>query len=401
MHRETQILHTTVATEPFPALTVPVHHGSTLVFDTVEEFLGRHTRFYDGYSYGLYGHPVAKALEAQIAALEGAERTLLAPSGMAAITLVNLAVLRTGDWVLLPDSLYGPAKAAARSLLEPLGIKPVLYAPGEGKSIATRLGDRVRLVWVEAPGSFGMEMQDIPAIVAAAHAAGAEVAVDGTWASPLGLRALDLGADYAVQALSKYVSGHSDVLMGSVSVADEARFRRLKDRSRDLGYGVSPDDCYLTLRGLGTLAVRLERQARSALTLARWLSGQPGIRGVLHPALPDDPGHSLWKRDFRGAGSVFSVLLEPAETGRLSAFLEKMRLFRIGASWGGLHSLVAPAQFAELRSMPSALGEGELVRISIGLEHMDDLRDDLAAGLTRYRGEGEGARATERWAAAE
>lgn len=216
MKRETELLHIDVEDEPFRALTVPVHRGSTILFDTVSAFMDRHKGFYDGYSYGLYGHPAQRSLEKAIAALEGGQRAVLTPSGMAAITLVNLTVLKSGDGVLIPQSAYGPARHAAATFLATLGIEAQFYPPSA--DITPLLSPRVRLVWAETPGSFGMEMQDVPAIADTAHRAGAEVAVDGTWASPLGFRALDKGADYAVQALSKYVSGHSDVLMGSVAV---------------------------------------------------------------------------------------------------------------------------------------------------------------------------------------
>ncbi|MBU4530602.1 MAG: PLP-dependent transferase [Hoeflea sp.] len=384
MKAETELLKNWGDDLPFRALTVPPHRGSTVLFDTVAEFFDRHRQFYDGYSYGLYSHPAARALEKAMAALEGGARAVLAPSGMAAITLVNLTVLSSGDEVLIPKSAYGPSRQAALHLLGQLGIAARDYAPDA--DISNLLSPRTRLVWVEAPGSFGMEMQDVPAIVAAAHRAGAAVASDGTWASPLGFRALSHGVDFAVQALSKYISGHSDVLMGSVAVADEARFRALKDRSRTLGYGVSPDDCALTLRGLGTLAVRLDRQAATALALAEWLSTQTGVTRVLHPALPGDPGHALWARDFTGAGAVFSMLLDPGYAANLPAFLENCDIFRIGASWGGLHSLLAPADMSVLRDTHQWADAGRLVRIGVGLEALEDLQRDLERGLGRYRG---------------
>lgn len=384
MRPTTEILRDWGDDVPFRSLSVPPHRGSTLIYDTVAEFLDRQRNFYDGYSYGLYSHPAQRALERAMAHLEGGSRAILAPSGMAAITLVNLTVAKAGDNVLIPHSAYGPARQAARALLEPLGIGVRFYAPGA--DVASLVDRRTRVVWVEAPGSFGMEMQDIPAIVSAAHAAGAEVASDGTWASPLGFRALSHGVDYAVQALSKYVSGHSDVLLGSVATADEERFRRLKDCAKALGHGVSPDDCALTLRGLGTLAVRLERQSETALGLAQWLEGRSGVRRVLHPALPGDPGHRLWARDFHGAGAVFSIELDADRAENLPLFLERCEIFRIGASWGGLHSLFAPADMAVLRGTAEWAGAGPLVRIAVGLEAPEDLRADLEAGLGRYLG---------------
>jgi cystathionine beta-lyase len=382
--RETAILNTYEPGPPFRSLAVPIHRGSTILFDTVAEFGARHISSSDSYSYGLYGHPASRALEQAIAALEGGGQTVLTPSGMSAITLVNLTALKSGDEVLIPVSAYGPAQQAAKTLLADLGVCVRFYQPDA--DIAPLLSDRTRLVWFEAPGSFGMEMQDVRAIVASAHTAGAEVAADATWASPLGFDAMGHRIDYAVQALSKYVCGHSDVLMGAVTVGDKKRFKRLRDRRRALGYGVSPDDCYLTLRGLETLAVRIERQSRTAIWLADWLRDQIGVERVLHPALPGDAGHRFWSRDFTGAGSVFSIVLEKSHAQNLPNFLENLSVFRIGASWGGVHSLVAPADMQALRPGAEWADSGPLVRIGVGLEDADDLRSDLAEGLRRYLG---------------
>ena len=369
---------------PFRSLNVPPHRGSTLIYDTVAQFLDRHQNFYDGYSYGLYSHPAQRALERAMAALEGGRRAILSPSGMAAITLVNLTVAKSGDNILIPATAYGPARQAARAFLEPLGIGARFYEPDA--DVTPQLDRRTRLVWIEAPGSFGMEMQDVPKIVSAAHAANVQVAADATWASPLGFQALAHDVDYAVQALSKYVSGHSDVLMGSVATADVDCFRRLKDCAKALGQSVSPDDCALTLRGLGTLSVRIERQSETALALAEWLEGHSAVRRVLHPALPSDPGHMLWKRDFGGAGAVFSIELDPNKAENLPLFLERCNIFRIGASWGGLHSLFAPVDMAVLRGTSDWVEAGPVVRIAVGLEALEDLRADLSVGLQRYLG---------------
>ena len=385
MHDETRLLHSDSDDEPFRALTIPVHRASTLVFPTVEDFLTRHSRFYDGYSYGLYGHPASRALAGQIAALEEGSRAIIVPSGMAAISIVNLAILRPGDDVLLPDAVYAPARSAAEGFLSALGVTSTFYDPLAGAGIAKLFQPATRLVWVESPASFTMEVQDVPAIAAAAHDRGALVAADCTWASPLGFKALRHGADVAVQALSKHVGGHSDLILGSVTVGDEALFRQIKDASRYLGLGVSPDDCFLAQRGLGTLATRLERQTVSAMKVAGALSGHPGVERILFPPLPGDRGHALWCRDFTGASGVFSVVLEPNRDAALAAFLEQMSLFRIGASWGGLHSLVAPARLDGSRSVVPWQGAGPVVRFSIGLEHPDDLIGDILEGLDRYR----------------
>lgn len=384
MRDETLLLHTDAADLPFRALTPAVHRASTIVFPTVAEFLSRHTQFYDGYSYGLYGHPASRSLATQIAVLEEGVRCLIVPSGMAAITVTNLALLRPGDHVLLPDTVYGPARAAAQNFLATLGVSPTFYDPCAGADIAALMQPRTRLVWVESPASFTMEVQDLPAIVAAAHACGALVAVDGTWASPIGFKALRHGADIAVQALSKHIGGHSDLLLGSVTVGSEDLFRRIKDTSRHLGLGASADDCFLALRGLGTLAARLERQTAAASNIIGRLIGHPAIERILYPPLTDDPGHELWARDFLGACGVFSAILRPGGDGDLVRFLEQLRLFRIGASWGGLHSLVAPAKLEGARTVNPWCEGASLVRFSIGLEHPDDLVADLEAGLDRY-----------------
>lgn len=385
MHDETLLLHTDVGEQPFRALTPAVHRASTIVFPTVEGFRSRHSQFYDGYSYGLYGHPASRNLAAHVAALESGARCLIVPSGMAAITVTNLALLHPGDHVLLPDAVYGPARAAAEGFLSAIGVTATFYDPRIGGGIAALLRPRTRLVWAESPASFTMEVQDLPAIAEAAHSGGAFVAVDGTWASPIGFKALRHGADIAVQALSKHIGGHSDLLLGSVTVASEDLFRRLKDVSRHLGLGASPDDCFLALRGLGTLAARLERQTASALKIAERLRGNPSVARVLYPLLSGDPGHDLWLRDFQGGSGVFSVALHPGHGRDLAAFLEQLRLFRIGASWGGLHSLVAPARLDGARTVTPWQELGPLVRFSIGLEHPDDLIEDVEEGLARYR----------------
>jgi cystathionine beta-lyase len=386
MQDETLLLHTEIDDLPFPALTPVVHRASTIVFPTIEAFLARQEQFYDGYSYGLYGHPASRHLAQHIAALEGGTRTLITPSGMASITVVNLAVLRSGDHVLLPDPVYAPARAAADKFLSGIGVTAGYYDPAIGAGIAQLLRPMTKLIWVESPASFTMEVQDLPAIVKTARDHGALVAVDGTWASPLGFKALRHGADFAVQALSKHVGGHSDLLLGSITVASEDLYRRLKDTSKHLGIGAAPDDCFLAQRGLGTLATRLERQTASALKIAQWLAQRPEVERILYPLLPNDPGHALWRRDFLGGSGVFSAVLEPRGDGDLASFLEHLRLFRIGASWGGLHSLVAPARLDSARSVRPWPKSGPLIRFSIGLEHPDDLMTDIEEGLTRYAG---------------
>jgi cysteine-S-conjugate beta-lyase len=378
---------TALAREPEPgdfrSLAPPVHRGSTVVFGTMAEYVRRRERFYDGYSYGLYGTPTSRDLERRIATLEGAARCYVVPSGMAAITLVTLSCA-AGGRVLFPDSAYDPVRNLATTLLAPCGIEARFYDPMIGGGIASLLTPATRLVWVESPGSVTMEVQDLPAIAAAANRHGALVAADTTWATPLRCRALDQGADFAVNAVSKYLNGHSDVLMGAVSVRDEALYRRLRDVGRALGHGVSPEDCALVMRGLETLELRLDRAEATALRLARWLAERPEVKTVLHPALESCPGHATWRRDFRGASGVFSVVLATWTRPRLPAVVEALRCFAIGASWGATRSLVAPIDPAPLRTAVPASAKGPILRISAGLENPALLEADLAQAFALF-----------------
>lgn len=362
---------------PFTGLSTPVVRASTVVFPDAASFDARYGDFYDGYTYGLFGTPTSKALEDQLNALSGASRTLLAPSGQAALSLVFTTFLKPGEHVLLPDGVYGPVRGFASSWLAGWGVDVEFYDPCIGGGIAGLLRKATRLVLVESPCSNTMEMQDVPAIAAAAHAGGAIVAADTTWATPLHFDAFRHGVDLTIEALSKYASGHGDVLMGSLVVRDDALFRRLKDTARFLGYGVSGDDCALTLRGLATLPLRLRQSAASAEALMASLADHPCVARVLHPSRLDQPGHAIWKRDFAGASGVFSIILEPTDRARLVEAFKAFRVFRIGASWGGVASLVAPSDPRSSRSTLGWLPAGQLVRLSIGLEDIDDLKDDL------------------------
>lgn len=359
----------------FESVSLPVHRASTIVFPGLDEFERRGEQFYDGYAYGLYGTPTTRSLEATLADLEQGMRALVVPSGTAAIALATFTVMRPGKRLLMPDSMYGPAKAMAQKFLAAFGCETILYDPRAG--IDAHLDERTALVWVESPGSATFEVQDVAAIAAEAHRAGALVAADNTWATPYLFKPLAHGCDIAMQALSKYASGHGDVLMGSLAVSDEALFRRLKDTARFLGYGVSGDDCALTLRGLATLPVRMRQSAASAAGLMNWLSTHPSVARVLHPSRPDHPGHTFWKRDFTGSAGVFAIVLKPADRARVVEAFKRLRVFRIGASWGGVTSLVAPSDPRAERMTLGWLPAGQLVRFSIGLEDIDDLKDDL------------------------
>ncbi|WP_104666957.1 trans-sulfuration enzyme family protein [Ensifer adhaerens] len=372
------------SSEPFQALVMPVERASTVIFDDLEAFERRAERLYDGFSYGLYGTPTSRQLEDHIAALEGATRALVVSSGMAAIALSTLAVCKGGDRVLMPWSLYGPARDMADRLLRPLGIEAVCYDPRLDAGVGPLIDQRTRLVWVESPGSATFEVQDVPAIVAAAHRAGALVAADNTWASHVLFRPLEHGVDIAMQALSKHAGGHGDLLMGSVAVRDEALFRRLKDTARFLGYGVSPEDCALCERGLMTLPLRMRHAAATAEAIMDWLSTRSEVAQILHPSRRDHPGHTVWKRDFAGSAGVFSIVLRPEFQRLQSEALSRMRLFRLGASWGGVHSLVAVSDPRKGRTDLEWLRPGPVWRLSIGLETVGDLKDDLAKAFEHF-----------------
>lgn len=370
--------------EPFQALAMTVERASTVVFDDLESFERRVDRLYDGFSYGLYGTPTSRQLEDHIALLEGGCRALVVPSGMAALTLATMAVCKAGDRVLVPETFYAPGRDMAVRFLGPLGIQAVSYDPRLDAGIATLLDARTRLVWVESPGSATFEVQDVPAIVAAAHQAGALVAADNTWASHLLYKPLAHGVDMSMQALSKHAGGHGDLLMGSVAVNDEVLFRCLKDTARFLGYGVSPEDCALCERGLMTMPVRMRHAADTASGIMSWLMGREEIAQILHPSQPNHPGHAIWKRDFSGSAGVFSVVLRPELASLQSAVLRRLQLFRLGASWGGVHSLVAVNDPRNGRASLDWLASGPVWRLSIGLEAQDDLLADLAQAFELF-----------------
>jgi len=365
------------SSDGFASLSVPTHRASTIVFQTAEDYLKRSARGPDGYTYGLHGTPTTRALEARLTALEDGQRTALLPSGQAAIAVILLTATLPGDTVLIPDTVYPPVRDFCVNFLRPRGVDHRVYDPAMGDNIAGLIDERTRLVWIESPGSTTMEIQDVAAIARAAHARGALVGCDNTWATPLLFKPLAHGADFSMQAVTKYVGGHSDLLMGSVSVKDVDLFYRLKATMRMLGMGVSPDDCFLALRGLETMGVRLAHSGRVALDQAQWLADSPAAARVLHPALPSSPGHALWKRDFAGASGVYSVVLKPVARQRLSAALTGLKTFSIGASWGGTHSLIVPMEIAKDRSLADWPADTTVLRISVGLEDPLDLQDDL------------------------
>jgi cystathionine beta-lyase len=382
MHDATRTVHhPSVNEDGYASLTVPTHRASTIVYPDAASFFARKHRGFDGYTYGLHGTPTTRTLEAQLTALHGGVRTVLVPSGQAAVTIVLLSVLLPGDRVLIPDHVYQPVRSFCEEYLKPRGIDYGVYDPLIGAGIADLIDERVKLVWVESPGSNTMEVQDIPTIVKAAKAKGVLVGCDNTWATPLIFKPLAHGVDFACEALTKYVGGHSDLLLGSITVTDLGLREQLKVTLRGLGVGVSPDECQLALRGIETLALRLSHMGKVSEDFARRLTRSPAVETVLHPALPSCPGHQFWQRDMGRSSGVFSLVLKPLPHALFEAALSALRVFAIGASWGGTRSLIAPLAPEGDRSVVPWPHQGPSLRISIGLEDPDDLWNDLDALL--------------------
>jgi cysteine-S-conjugate beta-lyase len=368
------------APQGFRSLAAPVYRGSTTLFGRAAEIRDTWNHDEAAYTYGSYGTPTTLELAARVCELDGGRRGFVTPGGQSALVLVYLAFLGSGDHVLVPESVYGPSRAFADRVLRRCGVDVEYYDPLEGTAIEERIRPATRLVWCESPGSITMEVQDVPAIAEAAHRRGVPVALDNTWAAGVLFDAWAHGVDVAVQALTKYVGGHSDLLLGAVTVRDEALYKRIGEVHQDLGMVPSPDDCSLALRGLPTLAVRLRAIEASALEVATWLARRPDVEAVLHPALPSCPGHQIWKRDFTGSSGLFSVVFRPPRTRRdIHAAMDRLRLFRMGYSWGGFASL---AVTPDLDEAPNARQYGDrLLRLYVGLEDPRDLIADLAQAL--------------------
>jgi cystathionine beta-lyase len=366
------------------AVNTPVFRASTILLPTVAD-LERATRGeYPELSYGLHGLPTVTDLQQALASLEGGHAALAVPSGLTATTLPLLALLAPGDHLLVTDAVYGPTRRFCDNHLRRLGIGVDYYDPLAGAAIADAFRPNTKLVFAESPGSLTFDVQDIPAIVAVAHERGARVVLDNTWATPLGFRAFDHGVDVSVHAATKYIGGHSDVLLGAI-VANAETFPALHRLWTDMGVTASPDDCFLGLRGLRTLDVRLQRHEAGAREVATWLAQRPEVREVLYPALPGDRGHALWKRDFRGASGLFGVVLQPVEAARIAHMLDGMRLFGLGWSWGGFESLMIPTWPERARTVTRWNPGGPALRVHIGLEDPRDLIDDLDLGFARLR----------------
>jgi cystathionine beta-lyase len=378
-----QIHHPYSPPSGFEAFPPAVHKASTVMFKDVAALRSRMLQGKKGYTYGLHGTPTTYTLEQRIASLEGGLHCELAPSGLAAITIVNMAFLKAGDEVLLPANVYGPSKEQARAVLSRWGISWRLYDPMDPAGLAAMLRPNTRLVWVEAPGSVTMEFPDLTALVTAAKSQGAVCALDNTWGAGLAFNAFDVGVDISMHALTKYPSGGADVLMGSVVTRDEALHQQIHQAHATLGIGVAANDCELVLRSLPSIRVRYDAHDQSARSLAAWLGGQPQITQVLHPAVPGSPGHEHWRRHCKAAAGLFSVMFDARlEARQVDAFVDALQLFHLGYSWGGPMSLAVPYDLSAMRESAHRL-PGHLVRFSIGLEAVEDLRADLQQAMSR------------------
>ena len=384
---QTKLIHSDVRVpEGFRSLSTPVFRGSTLLFPAAGAVNDNWNQYEVGYTYGLYGTPTVLELAGKICELEKGAHTIITAGGQGAISLINLAFLKAGDHILLPESVYSPNRKFSSRVLKRFGVDATLYPPTvAGDVLRSLLRENTRLVWCESPGSITMEVQDVPAIVEAAHRAGALVALDNTWAAGVYFDAFAHGVDIAMQALTKYVGGHSDLLLGSVTVRDKKLYEQLGGTHQLLGCAASPDDCSLALRGMKTMAVRLKAIERGALEIARWLATRREIELVLHPALPSCPGHALWRRDFTGSAGVFSIVFRPRFSRKqVEKFVDALSLFKIGYSWGGVTSLAVAYDF---HSAPNRPDYGHrIVRLNIGLEDVDDLKADLMQALEGMAG---------------
>lgn len=361
--------------EGYESLADATFRGSTTVFPNSAAVVSNWDQYEAGYTYGVHGTPTTLSLATQICALENGYHTIITPGGLNAIALVNLAFTKTGDHILLPESIYGPNRKMAGTLMARMGVEHTFYEPTIGAGIEALIKPNTSLIWCESPGSVTMEIQDVPAIAEAAHRHNALVALDNTWSAGVFFDAFAHGVDVTLQALTKYVGGHSDILLGSVTVREKANWKRLGEINHVLGSACSPDDCTLALRGLKTMAVRLEKIEQSALQIARWIAEQPEIERMLHPAFESCPGHEIWKRDFTGSTGLFAFVFKEGITQKqVHAFVDGLKLFRIGYSWGGVASLALSYNLAG----PNRPKYGHrIVRLNIGLESWDDLLADV------------------------
>ncbi|MAB15407.1 cystathionine beta-lyase [Parvibaculum sp.] len=362
----------------FGVVNPPVYHASTILYPTFQSLKKREVK----YTYGRRGTPTTAMLAEAVAELEGGVHCALAPSGLAAVTISLLANLKAGDHLLMTDSVYGPTRNFCDTTLTRFGVEVEYYDPRIGGDISKLIRPATTVVFVESPGSVTFEVQNIPAIAEAAHEGGALVIMDNTWASPLFFKPFEHGVDISVQAATKYLCGHSDVMAGTITTTEEA-WQQTIDGHGQIGMCLAPDDAYLIQRGLRTLSVRLKQHMETGLILARWLETRPEVARVIHPALPSHPDHALWQRDFTGASGLFSIELTPCSDDALAAMLDDLELYGMGYSWGGYESLIVPQYPAKIRTATKYEAEGPLLRIHAGLESPEDLMADLEAGFDR------------------
>ncbi len=389
MREETQVVHSGLHPERHQgAVNPPVFHASTILSESVEEYRRKRKDWQQdipGTYYGRFGTPTMEALQEAIAALEGGHRCLLYPSGLAACAGALLAFLSAGDHLLLSDSVYGPTRNLARGLLKRFGVSTTFFDPLLGRGIESLIQPNTRVIYLESPGSLTFEVQDVPAIAEIARRRGITTVIDNTWATPLYFKPLAHGVDVSVQSATKYIVGHSDAMLGAISCTKEA-WPKLRSSTYELGQTAGPDDVYLGQRGLRTLAVRLKQHWDTGVALAEWIARQPEVERVLHPALPGDPGHAIWKRDFTGASGLFGVVLKEGVTDRaLCAMIDGLELYGIGSSWGGFESLIVPFDPREARSATQWPHRGPCFRVHAGLENVEDLIADIEAGFRRLR----------------
>ena len=361
-------------------VNTPIYRGSTVLYPNTDDFLHRRAK----YTYGTQGTPTTDSLERAWSALAGAAGTVLTPSGLAAVTVALMTVCEAGSHLLVPDSVYRPTRNFCDTILARFGVETSYYDPVIGAGIRDLFRPNTTAVFTEAPGSQTFEMQDIPAIAAAAHAWDAAVLMDNTWATPLLFPPHAMGVDICIEAGTKYLSGGSDLLLGLTS-ANERWAKPLRTTFGAFAMCAGPEDVFLGLRGLRTMALRLREHEKQAFEMARWFAARPEVARVLHPGLETDPGHAIWRRDFKGASGLFSIVLKPASGAALAAMIDGLELFGIGASWGGFESLVLPFDPAAYRTVTRWEAEGPALRFHIGLEDLDDLKRDLEAGFERLR----------------
>ncbi len=383
MKRDTRVAHAGLHPDKHQgAVNPPVYHVSTVTYDTVGEMKAAEKRPFEGMRYGRFGTPTSFALEEAVCELEGGHRSISTASGLAAITGTLTALLKAGDHLLVTDSVYFPTRRFCADHLSRWGIETTFYDPLIGAGIAELIRPQTRLVFVESPGSLTFEVQDIPAIAEQAHARGALVAMDNTWATPLFFRPFEKGVDVSIQAATKFIVGHSDAMLGVITCKDQALWQRIKASVAAAGVCAGAEEVYLGLRGLRTLAVRLRQHQESGLKLARFVQSRPEVARVMHPALPGDPGHEIWKRDFTGAPGLFGFELKRGSNAAVEAMLDGLEHFSLGYSWGGFESLIIPTTGGVHRSA-TKVAAGPTIRIHTGLEDPDDLIADLARGFER------------------